>query len=105
VTPPDPDDATVTYSVRDLLDVIKTEQTAGFTRLETSMNGKADAADVARIAERVDHHGTRLDKIDTHLRGREERRYTIKAILATISGVCIALGGLGGFLAAIHVIG
>lgn len=63
----DPDDAQVVYSVRELLDQIKTEQTRGFTQIAESMAGKADKADVARLEARLDHHAKTLDGHSTDI--------------------------------------
>lgn len=101
----DHDDATVTYSVRDLLDQIKTEQATGFTRLETAMTNKADAADVARLEANQTHHAEHLEKVDERLDIVESHHRTLRTVLGVGLAVCTSLGGLGAFLAAIHAFG
>lgn len=68
----DPDDATVHYTVKELLAAIRKEHAdssamqteqmaAGFARIEVAMSNKADKADVARMETRLDAHGKALD--------------------------------------------
>src|SRR5205823_12956141 len=78
----DPDNAKITYTVRELLEGIKRDQTEGFTRIEASMAGKADKADVARLETRLDHHGKRLDEhggeIATLKQARRDEKARVK---------------------------
>ena len=76
---PDRDDAQVTYTVRELLDRIRTEQTDGFARIETKMAGKADKADLERIEARLDAHeralhglGGRVDGVEVWQHDKDE---------------------------------
>ena len=75
----DPDDATVHYTVKELLAGIQKEQTQGFVRIEVAMSGKADKADVARLETRLDAHGKALDDhrgqiSELQIQTREEER-------------------------------
>jgi len=58
----DPDDSTVTYTVKELLEHIKKDQTVGFTEIKESMAGKADKADVARLETTLSHHAEQLGR-------------------------------------------
>lgn len=76
---PDPDDALVVYSVRELLAGIKEEQSKSFTEIKTSMSGKADKADLTRIEARLDSHARdltglkgRVDGVEDWQRGKEK---------------------------------
>lgn len=46
---PDDVDPIIRYSVRDLLDVMRSEVAAGFARVESSLVSKAEKADVAEL--------------------------------------------------------
>ncbi|MHB1950251.1 MAG: hypothetical protein ACYCQK_02100 [Acidiferrobacteraceae bacterium] len=59
----DPDDLVITYTVRDLLASIKTEQATAFARLEAKLEGKADKSDLVRMEARLDQHARDLDKV------------------------------------------
>lgn len=76
---PDPDDATVNFTVKELLGNLQKELVSGLARLEVAMSGKADKADVARMEARLDAHGKALDQHRTEInelqiQAREEDR-------------------------------
>jgi ferric-dicitrate binding protein FerR (iron transport regulator) len=56
-------DASVKYTVKELLQKLSDEQTAGFARIEVSLASKADKADVAKLEARLDEHGKAIDKL------------------------------------------
>lgn len=108
----DRDDVRIEYTVKELLGDLKKEQTAGFARIEVSMSGKADKADVARMEARLDAHGERLGTLEQARRddqtfqsarawnwGRWEK------VGAFMVGSALVIGGaLLPTLAALHVI-
>ena len=44
------------YTIKEVVDLTRQEQTAGFTKLETMLGTKADKADLIPIHERLDKH-------------------------------------------------
>ena len=75
----DPSDIRVSVSLLDMLAEIRKDQAAGFARLEVTMSGKADKADVARMEARLDAHSKALDEHRTSIaelqvQAREEIR-------------------------------
>lgn len=108
MTIPDlPDDAQVTYTVRELLRDIKDQQTAGFSRVELSLEAKADKADVARMEVRLDNHAERLGSLEQERRDNKlmsetarehsSRRWTMRSkilySLGTIGMICATVLG------------
>ena len=96
--------------MKEIVDLTRHEQTAGFARVEVLLAGKADKADLIPIHERLSLH-------DSRLRTLEDGRLVDDAELARVSdqgrirwnrvGVVAALftaaGGIGYvILAAIH---
>lgn len=114
---PDPDDAEVTYSVKELLSEmrrdwaegtkdLRKEQAEGFTRIETAMSGKADKADLVRMQSTFEHqfaehgreleaHQTDIEKLKDAHRTRQQWWRFGKAIASGMVSLGIILGGLG----------
>lgn len=113
----DPDDAEVTYSVKELLSEmrrdwaegtkdLRKEQAEGFTRIETSMSSKADKADLLRLEHSFDsrftEHGRQLEAHQNDIetlksahRSREQWWRAGKALFSGLVSVGVILGGLG----------
>lgn len=111
----DHDDAEVRYTVRDLLDRIRADQSAGFARIETAMSGKADKADVARLEARLDQHARRLDGNTERLADLEQQQrdqrttrewWTGRAarVGGSFVGCALVAGNIAAVLTATHVI-
>ena len=62
--PEDPDDVTISYTVKELLSDMQKSQTQGFARVEKGLEAKADKADIKRVEERLDRHETRLGSVE-----------------------------------------
>jgi len=109
----DPDNAQVIFTVRELLDQIRTEQATGFARLETKLASKADKSDVARMESRLDGHSQRLDAHGEVIEGltqwrhdrevaagvhqrRDQRTWTFRQKLA--AGICTLLLVAGAYV-------
>lgn len=69
--PDDVGNVSVTYTVKELLGNIQTEQTKGFARIEQALNGKADRSDIAAIQRDVAHLGDRFADFEKWRQGRE----------------------------------
>lgn len=70
------DDATVSYSVRELLSGMRNDMATGLARIESALVGKADKSDIARLEGRLDGHEARLESLEAE---RDERRGTRRA--------------------------
>lgn len=97
---------TITYRVADLLDQIRKEQTAGFSRLERSLELKADKADLEAFEGRLNalrndvrelekERDERQTAAKTHAqlvgRAEEFRRWVIPVLLTVALVVVTAL--------------
>jgi hypothetical protein len=67
---------TISFTVSELLQQIKADQTAGFARMEVKLDNKADKADVASIQSDLAHYGERLGKVEDWRRTIEVSRET-----------------------------
>ncbi|HEX3539666.1 MAG TPA: hypothetical protein VHT75_04405 [Acidimicrobiales bacterium] len=70
------DEPTISFTVSELLQQIKADQTAGFARMEVKLDNKADKADVASIQSDLAHYGERLGKVEDWRRTMEVSRET-----------------------------
>lgn len=94
------------------LDALRTEQAAGFARVETAMRGKADKADVSRMEARLDAHGAAIAALETWRHDKEvasrvhadrdRRQWTVRQKVGAVCGVVavVAATVLGPILAA-----
>jgi predicted nuclease with TOPRIM domain len=99
------EEVTVTYTVRELLQRVEERITAGFSKLEESLQAKADKGDIQRLAGRLDSHANRIealekrqDQDDTREQAQEQsvvvRRSMherIYAALGALAGVALAV--------------
>ena len=89
------------YSVKEIVDITRREQTEGFARLETMLAGKADKADVHELASRLDRHDQRIGtlevarQIDDTQRARANDRFGHRwVIIGALAGVAAGVGTL-----------
>lgn len=90
----------IVYTVKELLDKMRTEQTQGFSDILARLDGKADKADVAGLRSDLNSHRHETDRRLTALEdgekedqgkenynqtNREHRRQNIQLTAATIS--------------------
>lgn len=108
----------VEYSVKDLLNDMRREQTVGFTRLDTKLDGKADRTDLAAVQAELAsvkaEHGAEIGHIKDKLREDEAAHHALSAaktttvdkrrwLTNTITSVAIAVIGALSALAAFGV--
>lgn len=55
------------YSVKEVVDITRKEQTAGFAKLEVLLSTKADKTDVERLATDLSSHRKETDRRFAHL--------------------------------------
>ena len=112
------------YSVKEILDLTRTEQTAGFAEIRTLLSLKADRSDVERLGRDLADHRTRTEESIEHLDerlttveandnlrsaranvllGEKERRFTKREKMWGIIGaVALLLATVGGPIIAAH---
>ena len=92
------------YSIRDVVDITRQEQTAGFAKLEVLLASKADKADLIPINQRLDQHDGHIRTLQDSVLAEATRegsksnfRNNVKwaigvlaVIVATILGVVLA---------------
>lgn len=122
--PPDIDDVVVNYTVKELLANLQRELVAGMARLETSMTGKADKADIARLelglgaqAKEIQRHHDRLLTVEAQVReekiARETARDTARntnawwhgrlaKVGSVLLGICLAAGAIAAVVALVQ---
>lgn len=94
-----------------LLDRIGTRIDAGFARVETKMDGKADKSDIARIDRRLDEHGRSIGALKDRQRSEEAaaeavsvaRSHTIDRRRWVIGTAAVTLAALPTVLAVFHL--
>lgn len=69
------DDAQVTYSVKDLLASIASQQAAGFAEIKTALLQKADKSDVQRLEGRLNEHARHLSEHDHQLASLAQQQH------------------------------
>jgi ferric-dicitrate binding protein FerR (iron transport regulator) len=74
-------DARVSYSVKELLDTLRIEQSAGFARVEARLDDKASRHELAAIREQQERHQHELDDHELRLGEVEKREDKDQAIL------------------------
>ena len=95
------------YSVKEVVDITRKEQTAGFAKLETLLSTKADKADVERLATELNTHrhetNRRLGTLeDARVAGDavDESKAKSRADRWSLWGLVAATGAAAGGIAA-----
>ena len=90
------------YSIKEIVDSTRQEQTAGFTRIEVLLAGKADKADLVPIHERLTLHDSRLRNledgrlVDDAVIERIDRKGQVRwDRVGIVAAICMAAGAIG----------
>ena len=95
------------YTVKEIVDMTRQEQTAGFTRIESLLESKADKADLEPIHEKLTKHDGHIRELQDVVlvtaqqdAAREKRTNFWRWAIGT--GAVLAATALGAFLAHLH---
>ena len=97
------------YSIKEVVDITRSEQTKGFAKLETLLSTKADKSDVERLATDLSAHRKETDRRFVHLeeantafRAVDDARTASRAGRWTIWGLIVAsVAAVAGIVTAI----
>lgn len=65
------DDAVVSYTIKELIGNVQHAVDAGFARVETKLDSKADKAELVALTARVDAHGHEIGQLKDRQRDDE----------------------------------
>jgi hypothetical protein len=104
-------EATVEYTVKELLQKIQNDQTAGFAQINQSLVSKADKGDLERLSGRMDAYEGRLGHVEEKLKTDEAAQQAVQGVRAVqissrqwaigIAAILVS-GGIGATLGQLH---
>jgi hypothetical protein len=88
-----PDDS---YSIKEIVDATRQEQTAGFTRVEVLLAAKADKADLEPIHRKLDDHSTRIRTLEDDRVTEAATQHKVESMKLSRIAFWSLVGAMGG---------